>query len=76
MLYEVITVGTTETTATINVFRKGTPLDPSKPVLVIWKNGHQTYESKEFLDALQGNDKATLQKAEGIKRLEFRNNFV
>jgi hypothetical protein len=64
-------VGTTETTATINVFRKGTPPDPAKPVLVIWKNGHQTYESKEFLDALQGNDKATLQKAEGIKRLEF-----
>lgn len=64
-------VGTTETTATINVFRKGTPPDPANPVLVIWKNGHQTYESKEFLDALQGNDKATLQKAEGIKRLEF-----
>jgi len=64
-------VGTTETTATINVFRKGTPPDPEKPVLVIWANGLQKFESKEFLDSLQGNDKATLQKAEGIKRLEF-----
>lgn len=64
-------VGTTETTATINVFRKGTPPDPEKPVLVIWKNGHQNYESKEFLDSLQGSDAATLQKAEGIRRLEY-----
>ncbi len=64
-------VGTTETTATINVFRKGTPPDPDKPVLVVWANGRQNYETKDFLDSLQGNDKATLQKAEGIKRLEF-----
>lgn len=64
-------VGTTETTATINVFKKGTPPDPERPVLVVWENGRQTYETKEFLDSLQGNDVATLQKAEGIKRLEF-----
>ncbi len=63
--------GTTETTATINVFRKGTPPDPNRPVLVVWANGRQTFETKEFLDSLQGNDKATLQKAEGIKRIEF-----
>lgn len=64
-------VGTTETTATINVFRKGTPSDPEKPVLVIWKNGHQNYESQAFLDSLQGSDAATLKKAEGISRLEY-----
>lgn len=64
-------VGTTETTATINVFRKGTPPDPEKPVLVLWKNGHQNYESREFLDSLQGSDAATLKKAQGISRLEY-----
>jgi len=64
-------VGTTETTATINVFRKGTAPDPNRPVLVVWANGQQRFETSEFLDSLQGNDEATLQKAEGIKRLEF-----
>ncbi len=64
-------VGTTETTATINVFRKGTPPDPNRPVLVVWANGRQTFETKEFLDSLQGSDNATLRKAEGIKRLDF-----
>jgi GTPase Era involved in 16S rRNA processing len=64
-------VGTTETTATINIFRKGTPTDPEKPVLVIWANGQQRYETKEFLDSLQGYGQAILKRAQGIKRIEF-----
>lgn len=63
--------GINETTATINVFRKGTPPDPQRQVMVIWRNGRQTFETKEFLDSLQGNDRETLLKAKGIKRLEF-----
>lgn len=64
-------VGTTETTATINVFRKGSPPDSERPVLVIWVNGNKSYETKEFLDSLQGNDNEILKRAEGIKRIEF-----
>lgn len=64
-------VGTTETTATINIFKKGTPPDPEHPVSVVWANGRRSFETKEFLDSLQGNDKETLKRAEGIKHIEF-----
>ncbi len=64
-------VGTTETTATINIFRKGTPPDPDRPVLVFWANGRKTYETKGFLDSLQGNDRDTLKRAENIRHIEF-----
>ena len=64
-------VGTTETTATINIFRKGIPPDPSKPVQVVWANSSKTFESKAFLDSLQGSDQDTLNRASGIKHLEF-----
>ena len=63
--------GTTETTATINYFRFGQPDDPSKPVRVIWMNGQVTWEDVDFLNSLQGNTIEILQKASGIKRLEF-----
>lgn len=68
---ELAKVGTTETTATINIFRCGKPEDPEHPVKVVWENGSCTYETIEFMDSLQGNDKNTLQKAIGIKWLEF-----
>jgi GTPase Era involved in 16S rRNA processing len=64
-------VGITETTATINIFKYGKPEDPEKPVKVVWENGISTYESLNFMDSLQGNDAATLKRAEGIKWLEY-----
>lgn len=64
-------VGTTETTATINFFRYGTSEDPEKPIRVIWNDGREEYQSKEFLDSLQGNTKEVLDRAKGIDRLEY-----
>lgn len=68
-------VGELETTATINMFRHITEADsgytPEKPVKVVWENGMETYESHSFMDSLQGNDDATLQRAQGISHLEF-----
>src|SRR5574344_214955 len=63
--------GETETTATINIFKYGTPQDPEKPVKVVWDDGHCTFEPKGFMDTLQGHDEATLEMAKGIKWLEF-----
>lgn len=63
-------VGTAETTATINYFRYGTP-NPAKPVRCHWRNGKTSEEDRAFLDALQGNDEATLRRAEGIAHLEY-----
>jgi len=65
-------VGTTETTATINYFRFGTPPDPHKPILCVRdSDGSSTWESKEFLDSLQGNTLDVLQRSKGIRHLEF-----
>lgn len=64
-------VGTTETTATINYFRYGTP-DPDRPVLCYWRGSRQpTRETRAFLDSLQGNDLDTLRRAERIDYLEY-----
>ena len=64
-------VGTTETTATINFFRYGRPQDPMFPVKVVWDNGKEEWQSKAFLDSLQGTSKATLQRAQKIDHLEY-----
>lgn len=68
-------VGELETTATINMFRHISEADsgytPEKPVKVVWDNGVETYETTSFMDSLQGNDDATLQRAQGIAYLEF-----
>lgn len=64
-------VGVCETTATINYFRYGMSPDPDRPVLIVWENGRETYESKEFLDSLQGNSEEVFRKASGIKQIEF-----
>ncbi len=63
-------VGATETTATINYFRHGTP-DPEKPVHCHWRSGFVTKEDKGFLDSLQGADVETLRRAQGIHHLEY-----
>jgi hypothetical protein len=65
-------VGVTETTATINYFRYGVPPDPNRPVRCYWRSGRDfSWESREFLDSLQGNDLDTLRRAANIERLEF-----
>jgi predicted GTPase len=63
-------VGPTETTATINFFRYGTP---SADFLVrcYWRSGKVTNENRQFLDNLQGNDLETLHRADGINYLEY-----
>lgn len=64
-------VGATETTATINYFRYGSP-DPARPVRCHWRGGRTTEETHRFLDSLQGNDVEALQRASGIEYLEYR----
>lgn len=68
-------VGELETTATINMFRHISEADSAytleRPVKVVWDNGAETYETASFMDSLQGNDDATLQRAQGISHLEF-----
>lgn len=64
-------VGNTETTATINFFKYGKPIDDSHPVKVIWSDGKEEWQSIEFLNSLQGNDKTTLERAKNIDHLEY-----
>lgn len=64
-------VGTTETTATINFFKYGRPLDPMHPVKVVWDDGKEEWQTKKFLDCLQGNTKEILQRAQKIDHLEY-----
>lgn len=63
-------VGTTETTATINRFVFGKPLNPQKPVKVVYKNGNVSYESQAFMDSFQGNDAKTMALSKGILYFE------
>ena len=65
-------MGATETTATINYFRHGTP-DPNFPVRCYWRTSKLkvTDESRTFLDSLQGRDKETLRRAADIDHLEY-----
>lgn len=65
-------VGTTETTATINVFKYGKVKDPQMPVMVYWTDGREPdTQTKEFIDSLQGYTDEVLEKAEAIDHLEY-----
>lgn len=64
-------VGTTETTATINFFKYGKPLDSYHPVKVVWDDGTEEWQTKQFLDSLQGNTKEILKRAQKIDHLEY-----
>ena len=64
-------VGETETTATINFFKYGHPIDESKPVRVVWEDGSEEWQTREFLDSLQGNTPKVLEIASKIDHLEF-----
>lgn len=61
--------GTTETTATINIFKKGDPPSKEKPILCIYVDGHKDWVSKEFLDSLQGTSDEALSKTAQIEKL-------
>lgn len=65
-------VGTTETTATINVFKYGRVKDPNRPVMVYWNDGRNPEsQTKAFIDSLQGFTESVLEKAENIDHLEY-----
>ena len=64
-------VGTNETTATINYFRFGMPEDPARPICCVWTNDRVTWESRDFVNSLQGTSDEALRRAESIARLEF-----
>lgn len=63
--------GSTETTATINVFQKGHPISPELPVLCQWTDGTKEWKPKSFLDSLQGTDASTLSITSKIDKLVF-----
>ena len=67
---ELAMVGETETTATINRFVYGTPINPAKPIKVVYKNGTEEYVPKSFMDSLQGHDGSTATKRKSILYFE------
>lgn len=64
-------VGTTETTATINFFKYGRPRDAMHPVKVVWDDGSEEWQTRAFLDSLQGNSRDVLKRAQRIDHLEY-----
>ena len=63
--------GTTETTATINIFKSGEPPYKDKPILCQYIDGNKEWKEKSFLDSLQGTTKETLALTSKIDRLIF-----
>lgn len=63
--------GTTETTATINVFKKGQPISKDTPILCQWIDGRKEWKPRSFLDSLQGTDAETLALSSQIDKLIF-----
>ena len=68
---ELAMVGEKETTATINFFKYGSPKDEEHPVRVVWEDGSEEWQTRAFLDSLQGNTKEVLDKASKIDHLEY-----
>ena len=63
--------GTTETTATINIFKSGRPPYKDKPILCQYIDGNKEWKDKSFLDNLQGTSKEALALTSQIDRLIF-----
>lgn len=63
--------GTTETTATINIFKSGKPPYKDKPILCQYIDGNKEWKEKSFLDSLHGTTKETLALTSKIDRLIF-----
>ena len=66
---DIAMTGTTETTATVNIFKKGVPLSKERPILCVFIDGHKEWVSKKFLDSLQGTSKEALEKTAQIDKL-------
>lgn len=64
-------IGEKEMTATINFFKYGIPKDEEHPVRVVWEDGSEEWQTRAFLDSLQGNTKEVLDKASKIDHLEY-----
>jgi len=64
-------VGTSETTATINIFKFGNPPIHEKPILCEYIDGRKEWISQEHLDSLQGNTNAIIKNNEEIKDLIY-----
>lgn len=64
-------VNVTEATATINVFKYGEPKDGERPIKVVWKDGTEEWQTRQFLDSLQGNTDEVLHRANNIDHLEY-----
>lgn len=64
-------VDVTEATATINYFRYGMVKDPEKPIKVVWNDGREEWQTRQFLDSLQGNTQEVLERAANIDHLEY-----
>lgn len=63
--------GTTETTATINIFKYGTPPYKDRPILCQYVDGSKEWKDKGFLDSLQGTSEEALAQTAKIDRLIF-----
>lgn len=63
--------GTTETTATINVFKGGSPVEPSRPILCQYLDGKRDWHPKSYLDELQGTSEKALEETSKIDKLIF-----
>lgn len=66
---DIAVTGNTETTATVNVFKKGVPLSKEKPILCIYVDGRKEWISKEYLMSLQGTSDEALSKTAQIDKL-------
>lgn len=66
---DIAMTGTTETTATVNIFKKGTPPSKERPILCVYLDGHKEWVSKQYLDSLQGTNKEALEKTTQIDKL-------
>lgn len=66
---DIAMTGTTETTATVNIFKKGIPPSKENPILCVFIDGHKEWVSKKFLDSLQGTSKEALEKTAQIDKL-------
>lgn len=64
-------VGTTETTATINIFKYGKPEHNDRPIQCEYTDGSTEWISKTELDRLQGNSEDIVKKISRIKHIVY-----
>lgn len=69
--FDYAVVGTSETTATINVFKYGEPKFEDKPILCEYIDGKSKWISKKDLDSLQGFSEEIVAEISSIKHLTY-----